>query len=117
MAIIDTETGKTIATVPIGNGVDACAFDPGTGEAFASCGDSTVTMVKETSPGKFEGTTIKTLPAARTMTVDSSTHTLYLPTAEMQAPSTQPAGEGGGRGRGRGQMKPDSFMIVVVARQ
>jgi DNA-binding beta-propeller fold protein YncE len=118
MAIIDTETGKTIGTVPIGNGVDACAFDPGTGEAFASCGDSTVTMVKETSPGKFEGTTIKTVPAARTMTVDPSTHTLYLPTAEMapaSQPTTAPSGGGFGGGR-RGQMKPDSFMIVVVPR-
>ena len=121
MAIIDTETGKTIATVPIGNGVDACAFDAGTGAAFASCGDSTVTMIKETSPGKFEGTTIKTIPGARTMTVDPSTHTLYLPTAEMM-PATQPAagagggggGNGGGGGGRRGQMKPDSFMIVVV---
>src|SRR5262249_53514343 len=32
MAVIDTETGKTIATVAIGSGVDACAYDPGTGE-------------------------------------------------------------------------------------
>jgi len=118
MAIIDTETGKTIATVPIGSGVDACAFDPGTGEAYASCGDGTITVVKETSPGKFEGATVKTLPGARTMTVDTSTHTIYLPDAEMQ-PTTQPAGGngGGGGGRQRGQMKPDSFMIVVVARQ
>ena len=117
MAIIDTETGKTITTVPIGSGVDACAFDPGTGEAFASCGDGTVTVVKETSPGKFEGSTVKTQQGARTMTVDPSTHTLYLPDAEM-LPATQPAagGGGGGGGRQRGQMKPDSFMVIVVSR-
>jgi len=115
MAIIDTETGKTITTVPIGNGVDACAFDPGSGEAYASCGDGTVTVVKETSPGKFDTSTVKTQPGARTMTVDTSTHTLYLPDAEM-IPATQPAtGEGRG-GRGRGQMKPDSFMVIVVSR-
>jgi len=114
MAIIDTETGKTITTVPIGNGVDACAFDPGTGEAYASCGDGTITVVKETAPGKFETSTVKTQPGARTMCVDPSTHTLYLPDAEM-LPATQPAAGGGGRG-GRGQMKPDSFMVIVVSR-
>jgi DNA-binding beta-propeller fold protein YncE len=118
MAILDTETGKTIATVPIGSGVDACAFDPGAGLAFASCGDGTVTAIKETSPGKFEGATIQTRPGARTMTVDTSTHILYLPAAEME-PATQPAnganGGGGGGGGRRGRMKPDSFMLIVVS--
>jgi hypothetical protein len=72
--------------------------------------------VKETSPGKFETTTVKTQSGARTMTVDPSTHTLYLPDAEM-IPATGPTvgGEAGGRGR-RGQMKPDSFMVIAVSR-
>ena len=83
-----------------------CAFDPGTGEAFASCGDGTVTVVKETSPGKFEVTqTVKTPRGARTMTVDPATHNLYLPTAEFGP--AQP-------GERRPSAKPDSFMIVVV---
>lgn len=107
MAIVDTQTGKTLGTVPIGEGVDACGFDPGTGEAFASCGDGTLTVVKEASAGKFEvEQTVHTRQGARTMALDPSTHTIYLPTAEFP--------EGGGR---RPQAKPDSFMLVVVARE
>ncbi len=108
MAIVDTQTGKTITTVPIGSGVDACAFNTQTGEAFASCGDGTVTVVKETSPGKFEVTqTIQTKVGARTMTIDPTTHTLYLPTAEFL-----PKAEG----EKRPQMKDGTFMILEVTR-
>lgn len=107
MAVVDTESGKTLGTVPIGKGVDACGFDPGTGEAFASCGDGTLTVIKETSPGKFGvEQTVRTRQGARTMALDPSTHSVYLPTAEFP-----PAG-----GQGRPAPRPGSFMIVVVSR-
>src|SRR5579863_8922520 len=50
MAVIDTDSGKVIATPAIGLGVDADAFDPGTGFAFASNGAGTLTVVHEDSP-------------------------------------------------------------------
>lgn len=109
MAIVDTHSGKTLGTVPIGQGVDACGFDPGTGEAFASCGDGTLTVVKESSPGKFEvEQTVQTKRGARTMALDPSTHTIYLPAAEYME---------GAAGERRPPMKPDSFMLVVVSRE
>jgi DNA-binding beta-propeller fold protein YncE len=107
MAVVDSQTGKTLGTVPIGSGVDACAFNPQTKEAFASCGDETLTVIKESSPGKFEATqTVKTPRGARTMALDPATQTLYLPTAEFEP--AQP-------GQRRPTAKPDTFMIVVVA--
>jgi YVTN family beta-propeller protein len=109
MAVIDTQTGKTVGTVPIGKGVDACAFDPGTGEAFASCGDGTLTVARETSPGKFEVVqTVQTRAGARTMGLDPTTHTIYLSTADFGAAAP---------GERRPPMKPNSFMILVVSRQ
>ncbi len=42
MAIVNADTGKVIATEPIGRGVDAARFDPATGLAFASCGEGAV---------------------------------------------------------------------------
>src|SRR5262249_58407715 len=42
MAISDARAGRKIAQVPIGEGVDACGFDPGTQLAFASNGDGTI---------------------------------------------------------------------------
>ncbi len=39
MSVVDADSGKLVTTVPIGDGVDANAFDPETGLAFASCGE------------------------------------------------------------------------------
>jgi DNA-binding beta-propeller fold protein YncE len=108
MAVLDIGTGKTLATLPIGKGVDACEFDAVTGKAFASCGDGTLTIARETTPGTFEVIqTVATRPGARTMTLDPLTHKIYLPTAEFVQATTQR--------NGRPEVKPGSFMIVVVS--
>ncbi len=112
MVMLDTTSGKVVAEVPIGQGVDACAFDPGTQLAFASCGDGTVTIAHEDSPDKLSVVqTLTTERGARTMALDPTTHRIYLPDAKFEAVA---AGENGGeRRRGRGRMVPDSFKILV----
>jgi hypothetical protein len=84
MTISDARAGRAIATVPIGSGVDGAAFDAGTGLAFASNGDGTITVVHEDSPTTFHvaGTAI-TRRGARTMTLDPRTHRLYTVTADF----------------------------------
>src|SRR3954467_3685766 len=47
MEMVDTTSGKVVASVPIGAGVDGCAFDDATQLAFASCGEGTTTIAKE----------------------------------------------------------------------
>jgi hypothetical protein len=104
MIVMSADDGKVLADLPIGDGVDATQFD---GTAFASCSDGMLTVVGETSPGKFEVVqTVNTKPSARTMGLDAKTHTLYLPTAEFEPPA----------GKSRPVAKPDTFMIVVVSR-
>jgi YVTN family beta-propeller protein len=79
MAMIDSTNGKVVATVPIGNGVDANAFDPGTQLAFSSNGEGTVTIAHEDSPDKLTVVqTLKTQKGARTMALDPKTHNIYL---------------------------------------
>jgi YVTN family beta-propeller protein len=81
MVIVNLEIGQVIASVPIGDKIDACAFDPGTGLAFSSNGDGTITVIKENLPSKFEVIdNIVTQPGARTMAVDENTHRLYTVT-------------------------------------
>jgi len=93
MTMLDTETGKVVATVPIGAGVDACAFDDSTQLAFASCGDGTTTIAKEETPEKLTVVqTLKTERGARTMALDPQTHRIYLPTAKFQPPPTPSPG-------------------------
>ena len=86
MVILDSESGKVVATPEIGKGVDANAFDEATGCAFASCGDGTLTVVHEKDPMTFEVVeNAKTERGARTMALDPKTHTIYLATAKFES--------------------------------
>ena len=69
MPVVNADSGKVIATPAIGDGVDANAFDPGTGYAFASNGQSaTLTVVHEDAPDKFSVVeNVATQKGARTM--------------------------------------------------
>jgi DNA-binding beta-propeller fold protein YncE len=104
MIVMDADSGKVLADLPIGAGVDATKFDGG--DAFASCRDGTLAVVRETSPGKFEVVqTVQTKSGARTMGLNTESHMIYLPTAEME-----PA-----QGNARPRPKAGTFMIIVVA--
>ena len=85
MAVVDADSGKVLATPPIGDGVDATAFDPETGLAFASCGgDGVLTVVKEDSPDKFSvAENVPTQKGARTMALDTKTHKVFVVTAQF----------------------------------
>ena len=92
MVMLDTESGKVVGTVPIGAGVDGCAFDSATQLAFASCGDGTTIIAKEETPDKLTVLqTLNTERGARTMALDPKTHSIYLPSAQFEpAPSPSP---------------------------
>ncbi len=81
MAVIDSESGKVVATVDIGKGVDGCAFDPALGLAVsANGGDGTATIVEEKSPTEFAvAQTLPTMKSGRTIAVDAKTHRFYIP--------------------------------------
>jgi DNA-binding beta-propeller fold protein YncE len=105
LIVMNADNGKVIADLPIGAGVDATAF--ASGDAFASCGDGTLTVVRETAPGKLEAIqTVQTQRGARTMGIDPITHTAYLPTAEFGPPV---------EGERRPRPKPGTFMVIVVS--
>jgi len=83
MAIMDADTGKVIRTLPIGDHVDATAFDAESRLIFNSNGEGTVTIIQQETPEKYSVVqTVKTLPRAKTMALDPKTHRLFLSTAE-----------------------------------
>lgn len=85
MEVIDMGTGKVVNTLPIGAGVDAVAFDPETKLVFCSCGDGTVTVIKQLSADSYSVIqTLKTQNHARTMALDPKTHKIYLSVADTQ---------------------------------
>ena len=106
MVMMDSVDGKVLATVPIGDGVDGNAFDPGMRFAFASCGDGTTTVAREDGEKLAIVQVLKTEPGARTMALDPATHKIYLATAKFEAPA---------EGQRRGKMTADTFKILVFA--
>ena len=108
MVVMDADSGKVLDTPAIGKGTDASAFDPGTGLAYSSNGDGTLTVVEEQPADHYKvAANVKTEDGARTMTLDTKTHNVYLVTARFK-PAV--AGE-----RRRAQ-EPDSFVILVVGK-
>jgi DNA-binding beta-propeller fold protein YncE len=109
MLMVDATSGKVLASVPIGPGVDANAFDPGTGLAFASSSDGTLTVARP--EGRDKLTVVQTLATpkrSRTMTLDPKTHRLYVSAAEFAPPASGPDGK-----PQRPQVLPGSFKVVV----
>jgi len=83
MAVMNADTGHVVTTLPIGDHVDATAFDPETRLIFNSNGEGTITVIHQEDPDKYSVfETVKTLPRAKTMALDPKTHQLFLSTAE-----------------------------------
>jgi DNA-binding beta-propeller fold protein YncE len=113
MAVVDANSGKVIATPAIGEGVDATAFDEGTGLAFASCGEGVLTVVREESPSKFTvAENVKTQEGARTLALDEKNHQVLVVTAKF-GPPPPPTPE---NPHPRHTILPDSFVVLVVGK-
>jgi DNA-binding beta-propeller fold protein YncE len=112
MAVSDPTTGKVVAMVPIGAGVDAAAYDAERQLVFASNGgDGTLTVIHQTSADQYTvSATVPTKRGSRTMALDPRTHAVYLASVEY-GPAPEPAP--GGR-PGRPPVVPNSFAILVV---
>jgi YVTN family beta-propeller protein len=113
LAAVDGNSGKIVATQPIGMGVDALEFDPKTALIYVStgAGDGALSIFHEDSPDKYTLVqNVKTLPGARTMALDRKTGIVYLPVADVAPPAEgTPAGA-----RGRGRMAPGTFSVLAV---
>ena len=83
MVIIDADSGRKVAELPIGSRTDGAAFDPGSKRAFSSNGDGTLTVIGEQTPDSFVVLgNVPTMRGARTMTLDPKTGRLYLMAAD-----------------------------------
>ncbi len=113
LAVLNTETGKVVTALPLGERVDATAFDAETGMVFSSNGDGTVTVVRQESADKYVVVeTVKTRPGSRTLALDAKTHRLFLPAAEFK-PAPPATAE---TPRPRPVMVPGSFVVLVFGK-
>jgi DNA-binding beta-propeller fold protein YncE len=105
MVVLDSDTGRVVAALPIGQGADGAAFDAERGLAFSPSPDGTLTVVREESPERFTLLeTAVTEPGARTVALDPKSHLLYLPTGSFEPAQPRP------------KMIAGSFRVLVLGR-
>ncbi len=95
MVVMDADTGKILASLPIGAYSDGAAFDPVRKLAFSSNGEGSLSVIKEEDPDTFVALQpIKTVPSARTMDIDPKTGRIFLAAADIAKvdPPTIPGG-------------------------
>ena len=112
MAVVNADSGQVIATVAIGDGPDAAAYDPGRKLVFSSNGEGTLTVVRQDSPDKY--TVLENVPterSARTMSLDLKTHKIYLSAAQLGAVPEATADNP----HPRPKIVPGSFHVLVVS--
>jgi DNA-binding beta-propeller fold protein YncE len=78
--VLDATSGKVVATIANGDGVDALGFDPAQKLIYIPAGrDSNVTIVHQDSPDKYTVVaTVPTMRGAKTISVDPKKHIAYL---------------------------------------
>jgi len=112
MVVMDATSGKAIASLPIGDHVDAAAYDPGKQLAFFSNGEGTVTVIQKTGKDVYKvKETIVTQKGAKTMAISTTTGHLYLPTAEYDAAPAATAQNP----KPRALVKSGSFVVLDIA--
>jgi DNA-binding beta-propeller fold protein YncE len=113
MIVMDLDSGRVVASLPIGERVDAAAFDADRHLVFSSNGEGTLTIVRAEAPDRFTvAGTVTTQRGARTMALDAKSHRIYLAAARFgEAPPATAANP-----RPRPPMEPGSFVILVLGR-
>jgi DNA-binding beta-propeller fold protein YncE len=111
MPVVDAATGQQLGSAPIGDGPDAAGYDPGTGLAFASCGEGTLTVVRIAPSGRPEVVQKATTQrGARTMALDLEKHRVFSITADFSPPPPATAEQP----HPRPAIVPESVRLLVL---
>ena len=106
--VVDPASGKVVATIANGDGVDALGWDPSQRLIYVPAGrDSAVTVVRQDSPDRYTVVaTVATMRGAKTITVDPVKHIAYLFQPEYGPPPAPAPGSPPPAGDGRGPRGP-----------
>jgi DNA-binding beta-propeller fold protein YncE len=92
LVVLNADSGKVVQSFPISAGVDAAAYDPGTGLIFVSTREGMIHIFHQDSPDKYsEVETVKTEFGAKTLGLDTKTHNVFLATADFAPPAAPTA--------------------------
>jgi hypothetical protein len=114
LAVINTISGKVIATFDIGPGVDGTEFDANTRDAFNACDmDSTLSVIHQDTADRYHMVqNLGTQLGARTLAMDTSSHWVFLAAAQFgDKPAPTEANP-----KPRAPILPGSFVVLVVGK-
>lgn len=113
--VTDPATGKVVATISNGEGVDAFGWDPTEKLMYIPAGRSgNVTIVHQDGPNSYSVVaTVETVPGAKTITVDPTTHTAYLFQPEYGPPPAGSPAPARGRRGPRGPIVASWFVAIT----
>jgi len=84
LVVLDSDTGKVVATPEIGDDADGAAFDPASGRIFASNADQTMTVLHQDSPDSYSLVeTVATGVGAKQIVFDEKSGRIFLPTGKF----------------------------------
>jgi DNA-binding beta-propeller fold protein YncE len=110
--VMDSENGRIVTNLPIGDNVDTTAFDPATKLIFSSTEDGIITVMHEDGPGSFRVVeTVHTQNGSKTMALDLKTHRLFVPCGEVEKLPPESPG-----GKQRKKVAPNTFGVFVIGR-
>jgi YVTN family beta-propeller protein len=112
MGVVDSLSGKLLASPAIGDGPDAAGFSAAHNLAFASSCDGILAIVDAAAPNYPTIQKLQTQSSARTMIYDPATDRIYLVAAQFgprPAPTAQTP-------KPRPAVLPGSFTVLVVGR-
>ena len=113
LVVLNADNGRIVQSFPISAGVDAAAYDPGTGLIFVSTREGMIHIFHEDSPDKYsEVETVKTEYGAKTMGLDTKTHQVFVDTADFAAPAA-PTPE---HPNPRRMAIPGTFRVLIYGR-
>jgi YVTN family beta-propeller protein len=112
MGVVDSQSGKLLATPAIGDGPDASGWSAAHSYAFASSGDGILSVVDAAKPGYPTIESLPTQRGARTMAYDPVADRIYTVSAEY-GPKPDPTPD---NPRPRPAVIPDSFTVLVIGR-
>ena len=105
IVVMDSKSGKIIASLPMGDGCDGLVFIKEDQNIAASCGEGVLTVVHQNSATDYA--VIQTLPtrkSARTITYSEALKKIYMSSADVTMENN------------RRKVAPGTFQVVVVGR-
>ncbi len=111
MIVVDADSGKNVAALPIGERVETAAFDERSALIFNSSGDGAVTVIKQDGPDKYHvQESVSTQTGTRTLAIDPKTRRVFVAAAQYgETPAATPDNP-----KPRAPILPDTFHVIVI---